>query len=43
MKKEIRVLKKKIVPILKDYRVKKAAIFGSFARGESKKGATLIF
>jgi len=37
MKRKIRVLKKKIIPILRRYGVKKAAIFGSFARGESKK------
>jgi len=37
MKKDVLIIKKKIVPILKRYGVKKAAIFGSFARGESKK------
>lgn len=35
--KNIEDLKKKIVPILKEYRVKKAGIFGSYARGENKK------
>ena len=30
-------LKKKIIPILKRQAVVKAAVFGSFARGESKK------
>ena len=30
-------IKKKIVPILKRHDVKRAAIFGSFARGEAKK------
>ncbi|HLB52473.1 MAG TPA: nucleotidyltransferase family protein [Chlamydiales bacterium] len=29
-------IKKKVLPILKKHTVKKAAIFGSFARGESK-------
>lgn len=29
-------IKKKIVPILKRHAVKKASIFGSFARGEAK-------
>jgi predicted nucleotidyltransferase len=29
-------IKKKIVPILKSHAVKRAAIFGSFARGEAK-------
>ena len=32
-------IKKKIIPILKQYRVTKAGIFGSFARGEQKKGS----
>lgn len=30
-------LKKKIVKILKKHRIKKAGIFGSYARGEQKK------
>jgi predicted nucleotidyltransferase len=37
MKKHIRTIKKKIIPILKRYGVKKAAVFGSFVRGENKK------
>lgn len=36
-KKDIESIKKKILPILKKYNVKKAGIFGSFARGENKK------
>ncbi len=36
-KQEIENLKKKIVPILKKEGVKKAGIFGSYARGEQKK------
>lgn len=36
-KREIENLKKKIVPILKKEGVKKAGIFGSYARGEQKK------
>ena len=35
--KELSAIKKKIIPILKAYRIKKAGIFGSFARGENKK------
>lgn len=35
--KQILTLKKKIIPILKKYKIKKAGIFGSYARGEAKK------
>ena len=34
---KIKNIKKKITPILKRHDVKKAAIFGSYARGEEKK------
>lgn len=34
---EIEEIKKKIIPILKQYKVTKAGLFGSFARGEQKK------
>jgi len=34
---EIEEIKKKIVPILKKFKVTKAGIFGSYARGEQKK------
>lgn len=37
MSKEIELIKQKITPILKKYRVTKAGIFGSYARGEQKK------
>ena len=37
MNKEIESIKKKIVPILKTYKVTKAGIFGSYARGEQNK------
>lgn len=37
MSKDIVKIKKKITPILKSYDVKRAAIFGSFAREEQKK------
>ena len=36
-KKEIEAIKKKIIPILKHYRVIRAGIFGSYARGEQTK------
>ncbi len=35
--KEIDEIKQKILPILKDHKVTKAGIFGSYARGEQKK------
>ena len=35
--KEVEILKKKIVPLLKKEGVKRAGIFGSYARGEQKK------
>lgn len=34
---EIKRIKKKIVPTLKKYGIKKAGIFGSYVRGEQKK------
>lgn len=34
---EIESIKEKILPILKKYKITKAGIFGSFARGEQKK------
>ncbi|MEK6855833.1 MAG: nucleotidyltransferase domain-containing protein [Nanoarchaeota archaeon] len=36
-KKKIDEIKKKILPILKEHRVTRAGIFGSYARGEEKK------
>ena len=35
--KEIEKIKSKIVPLLKKYKVTKAGIFGSYARGDQKK------
>jgi predicted nucleotidyltransferase len=35
--KQILNIKKKILPVLKKYKVTKAGIFGSLARGENKK------
>lgn len=37
----ISILKRKIYPLLKEQGVIKAAIFGSFARGEAKKNSDL--
>lgn len=39
MKKSIQELKEKIVPLLQEYNVTKAGIFGSYARGEEKKSS----
>ena len=39
MKKELENIKKRIIPILKKYNVKKAGIFGSYVRGEQKKNS----
>lgn len=36
-KKEIEEIKEKIIPILKEHKVIKAGIFGSYARGEQRK------
>ncbi|MCX6814991.1 MAG: nucleotidyltransferase family protein [Candidatus Aenigmarchaeota archaeon] len=41
MKKDNKEIRKKILPVLKRYGVKRAAIFGSFARGENKKGSDI--
>ncbi len=37
MNKELLKIKKKVVPILNEYKVSRAGIFGSYARGEQKK------
>ena len=34
-------MKQKIISILKRYDVKRAALFGSFSRGEAKKGSDI--
>ncbi|MEK6900365.1 MAG: nucleotidyltransferase domain-containing protein [Nanoarchaeota archaeon] len=39
--KKLRQIAKMIVPILKKNGVKKAGIFGSYARGEAKKGSDI--
>lgn len=38
---QINSIKKKIVPILKKNGIKKAGIFGSYARGEAKKSSDI--
>ena len=38
---KIEALKKRIIPFLKENDVKKAGIFGSFARGEDKKNSDI--
>ncbi len=37
MNRKLLAIKTKIVPILKKHEVKRASVFGSFARGEAKK------
>lgn len=37
MKKDLKKIKRKIIPILKKNKIKKAGIFGSYARGEQTK------
>ena len=39
--KEIEKIKKKIIPVLKEFKVTKSGIFGSYARGEQKKNSDL--
>jgi len=38
---EIERIKKKIIPVLKEYKVTKAGIFGSYARGKQKKNSDI--
>jgi len=38
---ELEGLKNKIIPILERYEVKKAAVFGSFVRGEQKENSDI--
>lgn len=37
MNKEIEAIKQKVIPVLKENKVTKAGIFGSYARGEQNK------
>ena len=39
--KEIEAIKKKMIPVLKNFNVKKAGIFGSYARGEQKRNSDI--
>lgn len=39
--KEVEKIKEKILPILKNFNVTKAGIFGSYARGEKKRNSDL--
>ena len=41
MNHEIELIKKKILPVLKEHKVTKAGIFGSYARGEQNKKSDL--
>lgn len=41
MNPDIKMIKNKVSPILRQYDVVKAAIFGSFARNENKKGSDI--
>ena len=41
METNIEEIKKKILPILEDYRVKKIGLFGSYARGEIKENSDI--
>jgi len=39
--KEIEKIKKKIIPVLREYKVTQAGIFGSYARGEQKNNSDI--
>ncbi|MBS3127167.1 nucleotidyltransferase family protein [Candidatus Woesearchaeota archaeon] len=41
MTKEIQEIRRKVVPLMKKYGVVRAGIFGSYARGEQKKGSDI--
>lgn len=41
MEQQIERIKRKVLPILRRHGVRKAAVFGSFARGESNKNSDL--
>jgi len=38
-KSQINAIKRKILPVLKKYKIKRAGIFGSYARGDNKKSS----
>lgn len=41
MNKEVRKIQSEIMPIFEKHQVKKASVFGSFARGESNKNSDI--
>ena len=41
MTKEIQEIRRKVVPLMKKYGIVRAGIFGSYARGEQKKGSDI--
>ena len=41
MTKEIQEIRRQVVPLMKKYGVVRAGIFGSYARGEQKKGSDI--
>lgn len=41
IKMDLEEIKEKLIPILRRYDVKRAALFGSLVRGEAKKGSDL--
>jgi hypothetical protein len=41
MTNKIKIIQNKIAPVLEKYGVKQASVFGSFARGEERKGSDI--
>jgi len=41
VEKNLKTIKKQIIPVLRNHDIKKAGIFGSFARGEAKKNSDI--
>lgn len=41
MKADLEQIKKKVLPILKEAGVKRSSLFGSYARGDQKKGSDI--
>lgn len=39
--KELEIIKKRAIPLLKEHGIKKAGIFGSYARGEQEKDSDI--
>lgn len=40
-RKEFEKIRKKVVPVLKRYKIKKAGLFGSYARGEQRRNSDI--